>query len=143
MALTLSLTQYQTHPLTKNDESGEAKITVAQATQGAVERIGALMSEAVRYREDDAVSVKFNSAEVAALQVYHTLVGTEGIFAEDGATLIFPCKETNGVKKLAMTEAQFRAAWQSIPPNWADEIYEIVLKVNPFWDSSNPTQRQK
>lgn len=109
------------------------KITVRQATTGENEKRDAFLSSFERsYEKADGDKVGYmrvrqsiNYAQLRRLEVKLTLSSCN-ILNEDGSPLF---QFVNG----RVVDATFDAAWDSLPPEAAEEIYEKVLEMNPTW----------
>lgn len=143
MALKIaSLPQIKDFKLLKSDPTGETVVTLRQATAGDEIRIGNLFSEQTQIWDDEEVGRvqlkrKWNFQERKRFIAYLTLVGCN-IEVEDErgeAAPLFRFKD--GSKPgLAMSQADFFKAWDNLPQEVADEIYECILEMNPQWDFS-------
>ncbi len=122
------------------DSVGEKTyVVIKQATQGDVERIGALTEDASRiYREGETeLRQKWNAQVEKRLQVYLTLIGCNIETSEstpEKPVYLFKFRSTNNKSGLAMTEAEFAKAWNALPETWATAIHNAVLKVNKSWN---------
>jgi hypothetical protein len=121
-------------PLMKWDSEGGTTVTIRQATQGIVDRLENFRTSNNEYQWDDKAqgktTMKTNrgSAEIRRLQVRETMVACNLVDEETDkphfTTFIFK------------TDADVKAwdeAWDALPTELAQEIWEKVLDVNPQW----------
>lgn len=109
------------------------KVTIRQATTGDNEKRDAFLSSFERsYEKADGekngmmrVKQFVNYAQLRRLEVKLCLAACN-ILNEDGSPLF---QFVNG----RVVETTFDAAWDSLPPETAEEIYELVLQMNPTW----------
>lgn len=124
--------------LLKSDPSGETFVTVRQATAGDEIRISNLFAEQTQIWDDAEVGRvqlkrKWNFDERKRFIAYLTMVGCN-IETEEGEPLF---RFTGGPNpRLNMSQADFFKAWDMLPQNVADEIYDCILQLNPQWDFS-------
>ena len=133
MPLQLPLSTEKVFRMTKADPTETTTVTIRQASQEAVSSLGDMISRVDRTREGDTYTTFFNPAESQLRQVWHTMVACD-IEVPGGGKPLFPSKNMGGYHVLDMTEAQFRKAWNSLPPEWASEIVELMYEQNPMWD---------
>jgi hypothetical protein len=120
------------------NEGESTKVSIAQASQGENVRRVALFDEVTRViterDENGDISIKqrWNMAELKRKEAFLTLVGCNIVDGDTGDPL-FKFKTEKSRPRLAMSETQFNAAWDSLPPMVAEEIHEKVMLVNVSW----------
>ena len=107
-------------------------ITIRQATTGENRRRAELFSMASYIINDpelgaNEIKQKINPMEIARMEAYLTLAGSTLCYDDD--TPVFSFRND----KLAMSETQFNAVWDSLPANVTLLISNFVRQVNPNW----------
>jgi hypothetical protein len=143
MPLQLAAPLEQTFTLDISDEKfgtdGEpTKVTIKQATQGAIERRSMVYSEVTNVIGTTAelsaemqLRQKWSIEELKRIEVFLTMIGCD-ITQSDG-TPLFHFRTVNERTQLDMNENQFKAAWSRLDPIIAAEIHTKVVEVNPDW----------
>jgi hypothetical protein len=112
-----------------------SKIRIKQADQGAHERRNKLFANVTRElsKEDDSVRItqRFSLEELKRVQVYLTLMACN--IEDDAGKPLFEF-DKHGV---SMGEVAFTKAWSLLPPSIAQEMSDLVIKVNPDWDPNS------
>lgn len=143
MPLKLSVPLEKTFTLDISDEiygnDGEpTKVTIRQATQGAVEKrsfiyseVTNIVSQASQLSAEMQLRQKWSLEELKRTEAYLTMVGCDVLDA-DGTTL-FKFKTVGDRLQINMSEREFKVAWNKLDPIIAAEIHSKVLEVNPDW----------
>lgn len=130
-----------------NDEENPDESTfvvVRQATQREVEKRAELTADASRvFREGSKeieVKQRWSIEEQKRLEVFLTLAGCNiGAPVEEGekAHNLFKFIKKNNRSYVAMSEEEFNDAWGLLPAEWAEQIHEAILVVNPQWSPNS------
>lgn len=120
------------------DPEGQATVTVRQARTGDLVRLGNLFSEQTQIWDDEQLGKvmlqrKWNPEELMRERAFCTLVGID-LEDEETGEPIFRFREGKNGPELAMTRNAFCRAWDALPVELTQEIYNNVLEVNPQWD---------
>lgn len=139
MAYKLSVPIEQTIKLLDVDPDGDTYVVVRQPTQRErLKREQFLESATTRsYSQADnqvGVQSKIAFEERRAYEVFLTLVECN-IKDTDGETDLFPTRELNGRKSLALTWEQFQKALGKVVDNAVVEaLHHAALEAEPTWD---------
>jgi len=122
----------ETFKLMEADPTGETFVTIRQATTGDSIKLSNLFSDQTQIWDDPTggtvkIQKKWNLEELKRYRASLTVIDCN-IENEDG-TLWFPFVEGKTI-----LQGQFFKAWDSLPPEIADEIYECVQRINPEWN---------
>lgn len=142
MPLKLTAPLEKTFTLTLTDEKygndGEpTQVTVRQATQAQHrERQDLFATLERRFRDDTPGEVSLvqtlSFEAMKELEVRLCLVECN-LLDEDGQSMLFPSRTTDGRRELALNSRQFAKNWGKLYPDIAAEIHDKVLDVNPLW----------
>lgn len=119
------------------DESGETTVTIRQATAGDMRKLGDLFSDQTQIWDDPEgntvkIQKKWNLEELKRMRAYVTMVGCNIINEDTGGEWFTFRTGPNGAAP--GNQSLFFSAWDALPPEVAQEIYEAVLVVNTQWD---------
>lgn len=128
----------ESKPITKEfrlkaDPSGETFVIIRQATVGDNQRRYNLLANVtfVMMSEENGgdreIKQRINFFEQMRLDAFLTLGDCNIMSSEDEGLFKFH-------KGKVRDQREFEAAWDSLPPAWAEEIHKYVLSVNPDWD---------
>lgn len=120
------------------DPEGETFASFRQATRGDMEALGELTARATREWNDQEVGVvkltqDINYAVIEREQVRLTM--TECNIEKDGKPL-FPTREINGRKSMALDPNQFAKRWGELPVQLATALLGACYKANPQWGTA-------
>lgn len=131
----------QTIKLLKADPTGETWVRIKQATTGEDAILSGLWAKTA-LEWDDASQGKVKQynevsrAQIRAEAVWLTLLECN-ITGKDKKPL-FPA-----IDHMARRDkGKFFTAWNPLPPEWSEEIYEAVLEVNPQWRPGREAQAE-
>jgi len=121
------------------DPDARATVSIRQASTGEQLRIAGLFSEQTQIWDDAEIGTvqlkrKWNPHELHRFRAYLTMAGCD--IEDDDGDPLFKFRNTKSGAELAMSQAQFNAAWDALPPELTQEIHQKVLEVNPQWDFS-------
>lgn len=146
MPLILSEPLVQEFPLEKTDklypnekDSKPTMIGVRKASNGDVETRNDLFAKFKRtFATDGSFSIEqeVTMDDVRRREVFLTLTSCN-ITLDNGKPLF---EFENGRLK---SEKKFEEAWAMLPPEAADEIHELVIKVNKHWGSEGEVTLNK
>lgn len=136
MALRLSTKPTEETITLSADPSGETFVVIRQATTGDMVKIGNAFGDQTQIFDDDRtnslkIQKKWNPAELQRMRAYLTIVGCN--IEDDNGNPWFKFRDgANG--PLPGDQGLFFKAWDRLPPNISQELYEAVLSVNPQWN---------
>lgn len=137
MALKLQSPVEKIVPLVKCDSSGDTLVSVRQATKGVVDKLEDLRTAGTEYSWNDEEHGKMHmkpskgAAEIRRSQVFWTMSSCN-IIDENGQPL-FQSMSDGNTSHLVMDEVKFQRAWDKLPPDVADEIFDAVVSINTQW----------
>lgn len=116
------------------DEPGH--VSFRQARAGEQRRLANLNAEQTQTWDDTSLGKiqltrRWNPEDIKQFRVFLTMAGCD-LANEDGAPL-FRFKEG----RLSMAQAEFLAAWDTLPVELANELHQKCLVANPQWDFAN------
>jgi hypothetical protein len=132
----------QTIKLLKSDPSGDTWVRIKQATTGEDGILSALWAKTALEWDDDRQGGKvkqyseISRAQVRTESVWLTLLECN-ITGKDNKPL-FPAIDYMARRD----KGKFLAAWNPLPPEWSEEIYQAVLEVNPQWRPGREAQAE-
>jgi hypothetical protein len=114
------------------------KVTIRQATQGAVEKRSLIYSEVTNVIAGTAelsaemlLRQKWSIEELKRTEAFLTMCGCD--LKDSSGDPLFRFRMSDERQILDMNEVQFKAAWSRLDPTIASEIHSKVLEVNPDW----------
>ncbi len=120
-------------------EQPDAAIEVSfrQARTGDDIRVSSLFSKQRQIWNDKnvgemALERDWNMREVTRFRCFLTMTGCN-LVDEDG-NAIFKFRETRDGPRMDMDQQSFNIAWDSLPTEITNEIYQKCLLVNEHWD---------
>lgn len=136
MPLRLSVKPVEQTITLESDPSGETFVVVRQATTGDVVKIGNAFGDQTQIFDDEMgntlkIQKKWNLAELQRMRAYLTIIGCN-IEDEDGSPW-FKFRETRDGFAPGPQDAFFKA-WDKLPPEISDDLYQAVIMVNPQWN---------
>jgi hypothetical protein len=136
MPIKLSVPLIKDFTLEKCDKAAEntgepTRVTIRQAAQGERERRDEVFSEFKREYTDGKITVtqRISYDDVVRTEVFLTMAACN--IQDMNSEPLFKFKGDR-----IASEEDFLKAWAQLPPSWADEIHEQVLKVNLLWSET-------
>lgn len=145
LPLEKKITLYLTDEDSNTENPDESTfVVVRQATQREVEKRAELTADASRiFREGSSeieVKQRWSIEEQKRLEVYLTLANCNigaPVSEEEKPHNLFKFTKKNNRGYIAMSEEEFNEAWGLLPAEWAEQIHEAVLVVNPQWNPNS------
>lgn len=122
-----------------SDEDGKLWVLIRQATFAESRELRELTAgmRIVETKKDNTLAMEqdVNQNDIKAKSIFLTLSGIGGIEDDDGNPIEpIAFRTSAGVSKVA-NESVFMTVLGKFSDEVVDEIYDVVLEVNPQWDN--------